>query len=228
LIYGGLLTKEIAFRKNHTTRILRKNCAEMARKSHIYILGEYVNKDHFTENVTQFEHISSIAYIQSGFKIELSESNSLVEDKYSLNLNSAKYVVEGNITETKEAMIHHHPKGHPWRHLQFTLRSTNEKIRIKLEPLDDEDYKKCIKGFLHISQSIIEHEQKDNKVKENLVDFFFNDNVTTLSSERQFLLEKIKQAFNSKGILDDSNKNISKDKIESLKKESHLLPFLAW
>jgi hypothetical protein len=200
----------------------------MARKSHIYILGEYANKEHFKESITQIEHISSITYIKSGFKIELSESNSLVEDKYSLNLNSAKYIVEGNITETKEAMIHHHPKGHPWRHLQFTLRSTHEKIRINLEPLDDEDYAKCIKGFLHLSQSIIEHEQKQNKIKENLAGFFFNDNVKALSSERQFLLEKIKQAFNSKGILDDSNKSISKDKIESLKKESHLLPFLDW
>ena len=200
----------------------------MVRKSHIYILGEYVNKDHFTENLTQIDHISTIVYIKSGLKIELSESNSLVEDKYSLNLNSAKYIVEGNITETKEAMIHHHPKGHPWRHLQFTLKSGNEKIRINLEPLDENDYARCIKGFLYLSQNIIKHEQKDNQIEENLVSYFFNDGVKELLSEKQFLLGKIKKAFNSNGILDDSNKSISKEKIESLKKESHLLPFLDW
>ena len=200
----------------------------MAKRSHIYILVEYANKDHLKEDISQVEHVSNIDYSKSGFKIEISESNSLVEDKYSLNLNSAKYVVEGNITETKEAMIHHHPKGHPWRHLQFTLRSKNKKIRIKLDPLDDDDYARCIKGFLYLSQGIIEHEKKENKINENLVSYFFNDNIKTLSSEKLFLLEKIKKAFTSNSILDESNSSLNKEKIEALKKESHLLPFLDW
>lgn len=191
--------------------------------SHIYILPYYANAENLTEIRSQREHVTSVKYSLGSFHIELSEVNSLVEDKYSLNLNSAKYMVEGNFTEQKEAMIHHHPQGHRQRHLQFKLRSKNEVIRIMLDKLDEEEYQKCIKGFLSISQKIIHHEQQDNMIKDDLQRFFFNDNIQGLAFEESFLLERIKIAFGTGCILDSRNKPISN--IEYLKAEKHLLPF---
>ena len=135
----------------------------------IYVLPPYANQDNLRHNRTQNEDEYKITYTQNGTTIELSETNSLVEDQYSLNIRSAKYIVEGSQTADnqeivprnieREAMIHHHPEGHPWKHLQFKLVSGHEKIRIKLENLDLEDYERCIKGFLAVSQKIIEHEK---------------------------------------------------------------------
>jgi hypothetical protein len=52
----------------------------------------------------------------------------LVEERYCLNIESAKYELEGTMSrnEIKEAMIHHHPQGHPWKHLQFKMSSRSE------------------------------------------------------------------------------------------------------
>ena len=196
--------------------------------SNIYILPYYANNENLKENRYPREHISSIRFTLGGFHIELSETNSLVEDRYSLNLNSAKYVVEGNYSEQKEAMIHHHPHGHLWKHLQFKLKARNEVIRIKLDALDDEDYQKCIKGFLHISQKIIQHEKQENQIKEDLQKYFFNDEIKKLAAEEIFLLSRIKLASEDKGILDSENKPLDAKRIEDLKTEKHLLPFFEW
>ena len=195
--------------------------------SYIYILPYYANSSNLDENRSQTSHTSSIKFSSKGFQIELSESNSLVEDKYSLNLHSAKYLVEGS-TETKEAMIHHHPQGHKWRHLQFKLKAKREVIRIRLDNLDDEDYQRCIKGFLYISQKIIQHEKEENKIKEDLQKYFFNNKVKQLAAEEKFLLGKIKIALKENGVLDDSNKPLNPERIEALKSEKHLLPFFEW
>lgn len=195
--------------------------------SHIYILPYYTNSINLKENRSQTSHTSSIKYSLRGFQIELSESNSLVEDKYSLNLHSARYVVEGS-TDTKGAMIHHHPQGHEWKHLQFKLKAKREVIRIRLDALDDEDYQRCIKGFLHISQKIIQHEKEENNIEEDLQDYFFNSNIKKLDMEEKFLLSKIKIAFKNGGILDDNNNPIDLRKIEALESEKHLLPFFEW
>ncbi len=196
--------------------------------SQFYLLSSFANLNHLVENRLEKEHSSSIRFTDGTVHIELSETNSLVEDKYSLNLSSAKYVVEGNVTERKEAMIHHHPKGHQWKHLQFKLKSKNEVIRIKLDGLDDDDYQNCIKGFLHISQKIISHEQKENHVTEDLLKFFFNDHIKTLAREEQFLLQKIKFSFENRGVLDNANNVLDRNQIERLKSEEHLMPFFTW
>ena len=101
--------------------MLRKCLDKMP--SNIYLLPLYANRANLKENRYETTHVSSVAYSSGGIKIELSETNSLIEDRYSLNLASARYIVEGSTTESKEAMIHHHPKGHPERHLQFTRKS---------------------------------------------------------------------------------------------------------
>ncbi len=196
--------------------------------SNIYLLPMYANKANLKENRYETTHVSSVAYSSGGIKIELSETNSLVEDRYSLNLASARYIVEGSTTESREAMIHHHPKGHPERHLQFTLRSRNQVIRISLDMLDDEDYEKCIKGFIFISQEIISAEKEVYKIKQNLQDYFFNDKVMELEHEKDFLIAQVKRAYGKNKILDNANKPIKSKELAELREETHLLPFLEW
>ncbi|MFA6073166.1 MAG: hypothetical protein WC758_03570 [Candidatus Woesearchaeota archaeon] len=141
-----------------------------------------------------------------------------------MNLKSAKYFAES--TEVKESMIHHHKKGHKLRHLQFKLQSQRETIRIFLDNLDDEDYARCIKGFLHISQDLIQREMKDNKIKEDLIKYFFNEKIKELANERKYLLEKISDAFGSGQITDMKDESVDKNKLLELKKDSQLEPFL--
>lgn len=195
--------------------------------SHIYILPYYTNIENLRESRSEREHNSSIKFSLGYFHIELSETNSLLKDKYSLNLHSAKYLMEG-ITEQKEAMIHHHPKGHNWKHLQFKIKSRNEVIRIKLDALDDEDYQKCIKGFLHISQKVIQYEKETNGIEDDLQRYFFNSKIKQLEGEERFLLKQIYLASKSNGILDDSGNPLDRSRIEDLKIEKHMLPFLNW
>ncbi|MBI4981478.1 hypothetical protein HZC30_08065 [Candidatus Woesearchaeota archaeon] len=162
--------------------------------------------------------------------LELSEINSLTEERYSLNLKSARCVLEGTLSrrEIKEAMIHHHPRGHPWKHLQFKLLHQHEVIRIRLDLMDEEDYNRCIKGFLHLSQDVISYAREENNIQTEVISYFFNDKIGELESNRLFLLNKIRAAFEKGYILDDSNRSINKIKLEQLKSEKHLLPFLKW
>lgn len=196
-------------------------------KNYIYILSEYSNQKHterYTDkNVDEFR----ITYKKDGINITFTEKNSLIEEEYGLNFKSAKYLVEGR-TDVKESMIHHHKKGHKSRHLQFKLQSKKETIRIFLDNIDDTDYKRCIKGFLYISQHLIQKEQEEHKIKENLITYFFNEKIDSLKQEQKFLLEKISQAYSNKQITDTKEDAIDKDKLLELKKETHLKPFLEW
>ncbi|MFW6014503.1 MAG: hypothetical protein ACOCZ6_04810 [Nanoarchaeota archaeon] len=194
--------------------------------SNIYILSTYANEENFNEQTYERRHESKICYIDKKLKIDLIETNSFVEDFYSLNLNSARFVMQG--AECKEAMIHHHPRGHKYRHLQFKLKSRNEVIRINLEPLDEDDYHKCIKGFLSLSQKILQLEQEENKIETDLISYFFNEEIKKLKSDEKYLLRKIKNSFQTGCILDNKGNGIDKEKINILKKENHLLPFLDW
>lgn len=115
-------------------------------------------------------------------------------------------------------MIHHHTKGHEFKHLQFKLYAKKEEIRIFLDILDDEDYVRCIKGFLHISQDLI---TKENK---NLFNYFFNENIKSLTNERRHLISKISEA-STKGQITASDKSVDKKKLLELQKETHLKPF---
>jgi len=194
----------------------------------IYILPIYANQNHLENHRYETEHESKIKFSKQGLQIELSEVNSLIENKYSLNLTSAKYEVEGSTTEIKEAKIHHHPKGHPFKHLQFKLKSKHEVIRIFLDDLNDEDYQKCIKGFLYLTQRIIRLEKDENNISENLQNYFFNEKIKELRNDKNYLLIKIKQSYERGNVLDDNNNSLNKEKLIELKSENHLLPFLEW
>lgn len=197
----------------------------MSKKIHIYLLPFYANKENLEENRGKMEHESRIRFSKNDIQLELSEINSLIEERYCLSITSAKYILEGTMSknEIKEAMIHHHPHGHPWKHLQFKLSSQNEVIRINLEPVDEEDYLKCIKGFLHISQDLIELEQEN--IDKNLLNYFFDDKISELKSFRTYLLNKIKTSYENGNILNNSNKSINSEQLEILKSEEKLLPF---
>ncbi|MBN2422105.1 hypothetical protein JXB41_02670 [Candidatus Woesearchaeota archaeon] len=199
----------------------------MTRPSNIYLLSEFANQANCKVKRYRTEHESVIEYKKDSVSIKITETNSLVEDKYSMNLHSAQYVLEGK-TESKTAMIHHHPKGHQYKHLQFKLKAEHKVIRIDLEPLDIDDYKKCIKGFLAISKQIIESEKKEYKLQDDLVSYFFNNNIKKLEGEKNYLLGKIKLAFEKDRFLDDNSHSISEQELTSLKSEKHLLPFLNW
>ena len=200
------------------------------KKTHIYLLPLYANKENLEENRYKTEYESRIRFSKSNIKLELSEVNSLVEEQYCLSIMSAKYVLEGMMSknEIKEAMIHHHPHGHPWKHIQFKFTSQNEVIRINLEPVDEEDYLKCIKGFLHISQDLIELEQQENKIDHNLIDYFFDKKVNELEPFRIYLLNKIKTAYDNGNMLNNSDEVVDSNQLRSFKSEKRLLPFLDW
>lgn len=199
-----------------------------SKKLHIYLLSTYTNKEHLEETRYETEHESKVEYCEDSVKIKLSEINSLVEERYCLSLSSAKYIIEGTMpyTEVKEAMIHHHPQGHPWKHLQFKLIGKNEVIRIKLDTIDEEDYIKCIKGFINIAQNIILLEQKENRVQIDLQRYFFNEDVKKLEPERAYLLGKIKQAYERGAIINNDDEGVDSRQLEELRNENHLLPFL--
>ncbi|HJX06304.1 MAG TPA: hypothetical protein VJ461_06355 [Candidatus Nanoarchaeia archaeon] len=198
----------------------------MSKKGFIYLLPEYANNKNLQNIRSKTEDEYKIKYSAKGMQIELTENNSLIEEEYCLNLKSAKYLLEG--TEVKESMIHHHEKGSVERHLQFKLQAKKETIRIFLTGLDTEDYEKCIKGFLHISQDLIVKEQKENKIKDNLKEYFFNEKIQSLAAERRYLLKQISSAFKAGNVLDISDKSIDDQKLLELKDEDHLRLFLEW
>lgn len=196
----------------------------------IYVFPYYANEKHLehVRHATTEEY--KIDFSNDDFNVSIIETNSLIEDRYCLNLKSAKYIIEGSMTqnEVKEAMIHHYPYGHPWKHLQFKLSGGNKVIRINLEPIDENDYEKCIKGFLFISQELILQEQEENNIRIDLKDYFFDKKINELEPFKNYLLRKIETAFTEGKILADSKSSLTPKELEELKKEEKLLPFLNW
>ncbi len=201
-------------------------------RDYISVLPEYANASNMRERRSQAEEERVIRYSDGeGHTVTLSETNSLVEDRYSMNLHAARYIVEGHTerTEAREAMIHHHPQGHAWKHLQFKLRAgENRVIRIDLEPLDLADYERCIRGFLFTAKLVIERERAEQGIGEDLVGYFFNARIGELETERRYLLGKIRAAFDSGRLLDGSDNPVIGGGLETLRREVHLLPFLDW
>jgi hypothetical protein len=194
-------------------------------KDYVYILQDYANEQNIEHNAMAKEDEYKVEYSKKqGVLISLVETNRLAEDEYFLNLKSVKFVVEG-MTEVKESAIHHHKKGETFKHLQFKLQAKKETIRIDLEPLDMDDYRRCIKGFLHIAKDIIIGEQETCKIKEDLKEYFFSDKIDSLLEERKFLLEKISEADKLGLITDKSGKSLDKERLLELRKETHLAPF---
>lgn len=199
-------------------------------RSYLSVLPYYANPNNLKQATYEREHESKIFFSEGSMNLELSEINSLTEERYSLNLRSAKYFLEGIMSrnEVKEAMIHHHPQGHPWRHLQFKLLHKHEVIRIILEPLDEEDYERCVKGFLYLSQEILIQAKEENKLAVDVINYFFNPKIKELAEFRTYLLQKVKLAFEKGDILDTVNKAVDIKKLGVLRDEKHLLPFLNW
>ena len=195
----------------------------MSKPKYIYILPEYANPNNLKNNRGQYQDEYTITFSRDTVKITITETNWLVEDEYCLNLKSAKFTLEG---ETKESMVHHHKKGHTEKHLQFKLYAKKQEIRIFLEKLDDEDYQKCIKGFLYIAKELINQEQQKNSIKENLVKYFFNEKIERLIPESNYLLQKINESFSNQKILDNKDKPINQNEIKALQTEPHLKLFL--
>lgn len=195
----------------------------MSKPKYIYILPEFANTINLKNIRGQFQDEYSATFAGEDVQISLTETNSLIEDEYCLNLKSVKFTLEG---ETKESMIHNHKTGHSDKHLQFKLYAKNEEIRIFLEKLDEEDYQRCIKGFLYIAKELIKQEQQNNSIKENLVKYFFNENIETLIPERNYLLSKINESFNNQKILNNLGESVNQEDIKELKREPHLKLFL--
>lgn len=189
----------------------------------MYILPEYANGSNLKNIRGQFQDEYTTAFSKDDVQIILSETNSLVEDECCLNLKSAIFALKG---ETKESMIHHHKKGHSDKHLQFKLYTKHQEIRIFLEKLDNDDYKKCIKGFLYLAKELIIKEQEGNSIEENLVSYFFNEKIEKLIPEKDHLLTKISKSFDSQKILDNKGNALSKKEIKELESEPHLRLFL--
>lgn len=194
--------------------------------SHRYILEAYANQEHLENMRSQTEDTWRVVYAERGTKIELAETNSLIEDEYSLNLTSAQYLVEG-ATQSREAMIHHHRRGHPLYHLQFKITALGRTIRIYLDMLNNADYEKCIKGFLHLCQDIITHEGKLKKTTDDLPRHFFNEHIGELATERRFLLNRVRSAHGSRQITAD-DQEVGDEDLQHLRQEPALQPFLDW
>lgn len=194
----------------------------MSKSKFIYILPEYSNSNNLINIRTQTDDEYRLSFTKNNLIINLSEINSLIENEYCLILHSSKIILESN----KESMIHSHNKGHKDKHLQFKLYSKKEVIRIFLDNLDDEDYHKCIKGFLFIAHELIKIEQKENFIEENLIKYFFNENIDKLFYDKMFLITKINESYLNNQIKDFQNKIISCDKLKEFQKEPHLSLFL--
>lgn len=195
----------------------------MNKPNFIYILPEFANHKNLKNIRTQTQDEYNIKFLKNNLHIVLSETNSLIEDEYCLNLQSEKFILE---SEKKESMIHHHSKGHKGKHLQFKIYNKGQEIRIFLEQLNNEDYQNCIKGFLCIAKELIIQEQESNNIKQNLIDYFFNEKIMNLNNEKEYLLVKIKESFSSKKFLNNNNKPLVKKEVIELQKEPHLKLFL--
>ena len=194
----------------------------------IYLLPLYANHVNLKPVKHETEYEYKVEYSEGTFKLRLSERTSLIEDRYCLSMHSAKYEIDSR-NEIRETMIHHHPGGgHLWKHLQFKLAANNEVIRINLEPLGEEDYTKCIKGFLHICQDLINQEKEEQNIDVNLINHFFNESINELLPFRTYLLGKIKAAYVGRNMLNNLNQPIDGAGLENLRLERHLLPFLNW
>ncbi len=165
----------------------------MTKPKFIYVLPEFVNKNNLKNIRTQTTDIYEVSFHDVVLNVVLTETNSLIEDEYCLNFQSSKFILES--VDVNESMIHHHKKGHSGRHLQFKLSSNNEELRIFLDNLDEDDYIRCIKGFLYLSKELLLREQHRSSLTVNLIEYFFNEDIDTLFYEKQFLLNRIKLSF---------------------------------
>ncbi len=151
------------------------------------------------------------------------------EEEYRFRMKSRH--IEEEITIHRDIAIEHHqPRDthpHGSEHLQFKFSSEDfGKIRINLDIKNDDEYKRCILGFLSMLRDIISTFEKHRKniTKEILNLEMFNE----LENHRSFLKEKIANSLIQSRIEMDAEegiKIINKESLENLKQNEALLPF---
>jgi len=151
------------------------------------------------------------------------------EEEYRFRMKS-RHKEEEIIVHRDIAIEHHQPKKthpHASEHLQFKLYTEGfGKIRINLGIKDNEEYKRCIMGFLSILKDLINNFDKHYKniSKEILNLEMFKD----LEKHRSFLKEKISDSLIQSRIEMDTNqgiKVINKKSLEDFRTNEALLPF---
>ncbi len=151
------------------------------------------------------------------------------EEEYRFRMNS-RHKEEEIIIHRDIAIEHHQPRDthpHGFEHLQFKLYSEGfGKIRINLDIKDDDEYKRCIFGFLSILKDIILSFEKYHK---NIAQEILNLGMFEgLENHRSFLKEKISNSLIQSRIEMDTSqgiKVIDKELLENVKANEALLPF---
>jgi len=151
------------------------------------------------------------------------------EEEYRFRMKS-RHKEEEIVIHRDIAIEHHEPIGihpHSSEHLQFKFSSKDiGKIRINLDIKNDDEYKRCILGFLSILRSIIGTFEKYHK---NITEEILNlEMFNGLEEHHSFLKEKISNSLIQSRIEMDAEegiKVIDKESLENFKKNEVLLPF---
>jgi len=151
------------------------------------------------------------------------------EEEYRFRMKS-RHKENEIVIHRDVAIEHHQPRNvhpHASEHLQFKLYSEGfGKIRINLDIKNDEEYKKCILGFLSILKDLITSFEKYHKdiTKEILNLEMFEG----IEKHRSFLKGKISASLAQSRIEMDTEKGIkvvNKSSLENLKTNNALIPF---
>lgn len=150
-------------------------------------------------------------------------------EEYRFRMKS-RHKKEEIIVHRDIAIEHHQPKEthpHGFEHLQFKLYTEGfGKIRIDLDIKNDEEYKRCILGFLSILKDIINNFDKYHKnISEEILNL---EMFKGLEKHRLFLKEKIAGSLTQSRIEMDTNqgiKIIDKETLKDFRTNEALLPF---
>ncbi|MBU0628667.1 MAG: hypothetical protein KKC75_05725 [Nanoarchaeota archaeon] len=176
-------------------------------------------------------YIKSREFNKGDIRIEIIElpCQNPNEEEYRFRMKS-RHKEEEIIVHRDIAIEHHQPREthpHGSEHLQFKLYTEGfGKIRITLDIRNNEEYKRCILGFLSVLKDIIDNFDKyyKNIIKEILnLEMFGN-----LKDHRNFLKGKISDSLIQSRIEMDTNagiKVINKDLLKYLRANEALLPF---
>jgi len=151
------------------------------------------------------------------------------EEEYRFRIKT-RHKEEEIIIHRDMAIEHHQPRGthpHGFEHLQFKFHSEGfGKIRVNLDVKDDDEYKRCILGFLSILKDIID---KFDKYHKNITEKILNlEMFKGMEEHRSFLREKISSSLAQSRIEMDAKggiKIIDRESLDNIKTNEALLPF---
>jgi len=176
-------------------------------------------------------YIRNKEFTKEDIRIEIMEvpCNNPNEEEYRFRMKS-RHKEEEIIVHRDIAIEHHQPREmhpHGSEHLQFKLYTEGfGKIRINLGIRDNNEYKKCIFGFLSILKELIDNFDKYHK---NISEEILNLQMFKgLGKHRSFLKGKISESLNQSKIEMDTSKGIKvigKTSLENFKTNGALLPF---